>query len=357
MTVYDRTRKLVSALAETGADTLLVSKPPNVRYLTDFSGEGLVVLSQDGDAALSTDGRYRLTAEQECPDCALVLNENGHLMGAIGQVKETGCKRLAFESEGLTYAQYQRLTEGLDDVELLPTTGLIEKLRAIKDNAEVAKVQQAAAIADQALTDLLPSLEPGPTEQEVALDLERAILLAGAEAIAFQTILAAGPSAAWPHAIPGQRKLQAGQMVKIDVGARVGGYCSDMTRTVFLGEPDEKFYKIYQLVFDAQVAALKAVKPGLECKELDRIAREVIADAGYGENFSHGLGHGVGLEVHEAPRIGKRSDAVLQTGMVITVEPGIYIENWGGVRIEDLVLVTEEGARVLTNAPKLSFSA
>jgi len=356
MTHPERRNKVLQALATAGADIMLVSKPANVLYLTGFSGEGLAVVAASEQTALSTDGRYQLDAQRQCPDCELLMHRDGHLRGAIQYVKRFPSARLAFESEVVTHAQYERLCRELGEEKLVPTKGIVEKLRLTKDEAEIVQIQRAAAIVDRALADLVAGLQPGPTEREVALELERAILLGGADAIAFRTIVAAGLSAACPHAVPGPNRLQAGQMVTIDVGGQVNGYCSDMTRTVFLGEPDERFRNIYQTVFQAQAAALDAVRPAIECRELDRIAREVIAAAGYGDYFCHGLGHGVGLEVHEGPRVSARSDAVLEPGMVITIEPGIYIEGWGGVRIEDLLVVTEDGYRLLTGAPKLDFS-
>jgi Xaa-Pro aminopeptidase len=349
-----RVARALAGLPELGAEALLVTKAANVRYLSGFSGEGYLLVGGEG-VTIATDGRYKLTAERDCPDCAVVLHPDGHLPGAIARAEETGLKTLAFESEAVTHAQHARLAARLPGVELIPTTGLIEELRTVKDGAEVELIARAAAIVDGALTELLANLAPGPTEREIALDLERAILLAGADAIAFGTIVAIGPSSAFPHAVPGQRRAEAGQMVKIDVGCVVDGYCSDITRTVFLGEPSEEFRRVYEAVRAAQAAGLAAVRDGAECRAVDRAARAIIEAAGYGEAFSHGLGHGVGLEVHELPRVSHRSEAVLRSGMVVTIEPGVYIEGWGGVRIEDLVVATNDGARILTATPKAVY--
>jgi Xaa-Pro aminopeptidase len=354
MTPAQRREGVALRLAELGLDALLVSRRENVRYLSGFSGEGLMVVAERG-AAVSTDGRYELDVAQQCPDCAPILHVDGHLGGAIEQLRQWGCQRVGFEGDVLPYAQYERVRGQFAGVGLQSTQALVEELRLIKDEGEVALIREAAEIVDRALTALLADLQPGLTEREIALDLERAILLGGAEGIAFDTIVAAGPSAAYPHAVPGERVLERGMMLKIDVGARLGGYCSDITRTGFCGEPDERFRLISNLVYDAQAAALAAVGPGLECREADRIAREVIVEGGYGAQFTHGLGHGVGLEVHERPRVSARSEEALAPGMVVTIEPGIYIEGWGGVRTEDLVLITETGAEVLTSTPKQRY--
>ena len=352
MSAYTSRQAVVrSWLIENDVCALVISSAANVRYLSGFTGEGHLVLSAGG-GGICTDSRYELQAAEEAPELDCLLSSDGHLGAVIEYARAQDVKSLGFEDNVVTYASYRRLEEEFGVEALRATSGITQGARVVKDDDEIARIRRAAGIVDEALTGFLEELAPGITEKEAAFELNRRILVGGADAIAFETILASGPSAACPHARPSSRALREGDMVKIDVGGRVDGYCSDITRTVFLGEPDERFIEVYSIVYEAQQAAVAAVGPGVECRELDTIARERIAAAGYGDEFSHGLGHGVGLEVHEAPRLSARSTDVLAAGMVVTVEPGVYIEGWGGVRIEDLVLVTEDGCEVLTGTPK-----
>lgn len=340
-----------SWLSENDVCAMVISSTANIRYLSGFTGEGHLVLFAGG-GGLCTDGRYELQAAEESPELDCVLSSDGHLGAVIEYARAQGVERLGFEENVVTYAAYRRLEEEFGADALRATSSITQDARTVKDDDEIARIRRAAGIVDEALTGFLDQLQPGMTEKEAAFELDRRILTGGADAIAFQTILASGPSAACPHARPSSRVLREGDMVKVDVGGRVDGYCSDITRTVFLGDPDERFVEVYSLVYEAQGAALERVGPGAECRELDEIARQIISDGGYGDAFSHGLGHGVGLEVHEAPRLSARSTDTLAPGMVVTVEPGVYLEGWGGVRIEDLVLVTERGYEVLTGTPK-----
>lgn len=352
MTPYSKRRRCIREwLQATDVDAVLITSPQNVRYLFGFSGEGIGVI---GDTAvLSTDRRYELEAAAVPGRVAIELDPDGHLAGAIARLRTLGVRRVAFEAETTTYASFESLRAKLKGVKLVPARQVVERLRAIKDKTEIATITRAAAIMDEALQAVIPRLKPGKsTERQVALDLERAALLAGAEAIAFPTILAFGPSAAHPHAVPGDRVLERGQVVKVDCGARVDGYCADITRTFVVGRPDAQTREVYTAVFDAQAAALGAARAGLKACELDAVARTIITERGFGHCFSHGLGHGVGLQVHELPRLGARSQDILQAGMVVTIEPGIYIEGWGGVRIEDTVVITNTGHEPLTRAPK-----
>ena len=351
MPAENRLQKLRERMLEGGVAALLVTWPPNVRYLSGFTGEGQLVVGQE-ELLLSTDGRFKGEASKALPGITTCFHENGHLAGAVECLKRLDPQSVGFESENLSYASYQTLSEKLGGRELKPTSKWVEQLRMVKEEEEVAAIREAAAKVDTALVDYVEHLQPGLTEQEMALDLERALVLAGTES-AFPIIMASGPSAAQPHAVPGRRRLSEGEMLKIDLGRKVGGYCSDLTRTYFFGEPDEKFVEVYSLVFRAQEAALAAVRPGLSGRDLDKVARDIITEGGYGPQFSHGLGHGVGLQVHEGPRVSAKTEDTLAAGMVITVEPGIYIEGWGGVRIEDLVLITEGGGEVLSKAAKL----
>lgn len=345
----DRRAAVRAWMAGERADALLVSAEPNVRWLTGFTGEGLLVLEPD-EELLCTDSRYAVQAGEEAPDVEFVA-EGGHLDGAIERINATGAGRVGFGSNHLCYADYERLVEALVGVELLPLEDRIRQLRAIKDAAEVALIRRAAEVADAAFTELRPQIEPGLSERAAAEELRRLMVLGGAEKPSFDIIFAAGPNGAKPHARPGERVVAEGDLIVIDWGAVVDGYCSDCTRTVIVGEPDERRREVWMAVRRAQIAAMEGLRPGMEGREVDAIARESLCEAGYAEYFGHGLGHGVGLEVHELPTVGKKSENTLEPGMVVTIEPGVYIEDWGGVRLEELVLVTEEGAEALTAAP------
>jgi Xaa-Pro aminopeptidase len=343
-------------LEESSLDAFLVTSAANVRYLSGFGGEGYLVLSGQG-AALCTDSRYTLEAEQlDVEDLGVIINSNGYVDGALQWLGDQNASRLAFEEHQVTYAQYAKLRQLLTAANLEPVSGVVEKLRIVKEDSEVALVRSAAAIVSQAVAELFADLEPGLTEREIAMELDQRMVRGGAEGPAFPTIAASGPNSALPHARPGKRRLSSGEMLKIDAGCWVDGYCSDMTRTIWVGDdPTEQFRTVYSAVLAAQEAALATVKAGVACAEVDRTARRVLTEAGFGDNFTHGLGHGVGLEVHEGPRLSSRSDQWLQSGMLVTVEPGAYISGWGGVRIEDLVLVTDDGCEILTDAPRVRY--
>ena len=351
MSVYAKRRKRVREWLDANpTDAMLVTSRPNLRYLFGFGGEGLAVIG--GHNVLCTDRRYELEAQAVAGRVRINLHDDGHAAGAAEYLRESKAKRVAFEADTTTYSTYEGLGRQLGGVELVPSQKVIEGFRIVKDSTEIALISAAADIMDRALADVIPQLRPGCTEREFALELDRAALTKGAEAIAFDTIVAFGPSAASPHAAPGDRRLESGQMVKIDCGANADGYCSDITRTYMVGDPDEQLIAVYTAVHDAQKAAVEAARPGMKCAELDAVARDIITDRGFGDEFSHSLGHGVGLEVHEGPRLSRQSKDTLRPGMVVTVEPGVYIKGWGGVRIEDTVVVTRSGVDVLTRSPK-----
>jgi len=330
----------------------LIVQPENVRYLSGFTGEGYLVVGLER-ALIATDGRYKVEAGAVADRFETSFDPAGHLAGALAFIGDIQPAGLAFEADHTTYATYQELTEKLS-VALRPTTRLVEQLRLIKDEGEIALMREAARRADVALAAFLTDLRPGVTERRLALDLHAALVDQEVEP-AFSIIMACGPSCACPHAVPSGRELAEGDMVKIDVGARHEGYCSDITRSYFVGEPTERFREVYRLVLQAQQAAVAAARPGVTGRELDAVARAIIVAGGFGEQFAHGLGHGVGLQVHERPRVSARSEDVLAPGMVLTIEPGIYMEDWGGVRIEDTVLITDTGCEVLTHAPKPEY--
>jgi len=349
-----RRQRLKQWLAQHEADAFLVSSAANVRYLFGFRGEGLGVVASV--SALCTDRRYELDAAALPGRIERVLHPAGHLEGAIEHLRALGARKVAFESQALTFATFEQLRKKLRGVKLLPTSGVVEGFRAVKSPEEIALIARAAEVTDQALAAILPLLKPGVTEREVALELDRQLVMHGGERPAFDTIVAFGPSAACPHAVPGPRVLEPGQMVKIDCGARVDGYCADITRTVPVGKPDARLQQVYGAVLEAQQAAIAAARAGLACKDLDAVARDVLRCHGLAEQFGHGLGHGVGLEIHELPAVSTRSQDVLRRGMVVTIEPGVYIEGWGGVRIEDTVAIEARGCQVLTRTPKWEVS-
>ncbi len=349
-----RLTRLRAALPEAGADALIVSQPENRAYLSGFTGSAGVLLVSADRALIATDFRYFEQVGQECPGFELVPIE-GDLSRALPDLIARGAvRRVAFESDYVAFATAQAWMDAVPDVEWLPTKGIVAGLRAIKDDHEIATLRQAIALADDALAFGLASAEPGMTENELSWLIESYMRTHGAQGVAFEMTVACGPNGARPHAHAGETPLEAGQPIVIDMGARVRGYRSDLTRTVVLGQPKapDLFWDIFNTVSGAQLAAEAALKPGMTASEADRVARDLISAAGYGANFGHGLGHGVGLEIHEQPFLSRFSSAIIQPGMIITVEPGIYLPGWGGVRMEDIVMITEDGAEVLTGAPK-----
>lgn len=351
--LLQRLDALQQKLAEEEVDALVVASPANVRYLSGFTGEGYLVLGK-GDLLISTDGRYKLEAEETVPGCESCCHVGGHLAGTIEFLGRIGAGVVAFESAHLTYSRYEELATQLPEIPLRPEKGWVEELRLLKDAEEIAAMREAARRVDAALEQFTAALKVGESERRLAWALDTA-LVDNATEPSFSTIMASGPSAASPHAVPGPRLLAQGDMLKVDVGGKFDGYCSDITRTYFIGEPSDEFREVYNLVKRAQAAAVAAVRPGATCKELDAIARQIIAEGGHGDAFSHGLGHGVGLEIHEAPHVSSRCADPLQAGMVITIEPGVYLEGWGGVRIEDMVAVTDTACDILTLAPKPEY--
>jgi Xaa-Pro aminopeptidase len=349
-----RLARLRVALEAQGLDALLISQPENRRYLTGFTGSAGWVLVGKDTALLATDFRYYEQVEIESPDFVLVKVKPNLVEVLPEMLGRAAVQRLGFEADHATYGDVQSWMAAAPDREWVPTKGLVAGLRAVKDAHELARIRAAVDLADEALSAVLPQLRPGMLERDVAWMIESYIRTHGAEAAAFDTIVAGGPNAARPHAGASDSPLLAGEPIVIDMGARLHGYCSDLTRTVCLGQPNdpERFWDVYNLVLQAQQAAEASARPGLTGKEVDEVARDVITQGGYGANFGHSLGHGVGLAVHEEPRFSQAYSARLATGSVVTVEPGIYLPGWGGVRIEDMVLLTEKGVEVLTRTPK-----
>ena len=351
-----RLEKLREKLLEKELDAILVSTPENRRYVCGFTGSaGYVIVSREG-AVLSTDFRYTEQAGIESPDFE-VVKIGADWSWLLELSKEMGTKVLGFESQHVTVATYRQITEALKEQapqspRLVATTGIIEGLRSSKDSEEVTLLQKAIDVSDTAMSAVSSTIRPGETEREVAWRLEVAMRELGADSPSFDTIVAAGPNGAMPHHRPSDRPIGEGEPIVIDMGARVGGYCSDITRTVCIGEPDEKFRRVYDIVLGAQLTAIATVRAGMNGGDADELSRVVISEAGYAENFGHSLGHGVGLAVHEYPRVGPKSKHALEEGMIFTVEPGIYLSEWGGVRIEDVVVLEGGGARVMSKAAK-----
>ncbi|WP_129127716.1 M24 family metallopeptidase [Geomonas oryzae] len=333
------------------ADLLLVTNLSNIRYLTGFTGsEALLILSPE-DGWFLTDSRYTSQAGAEVTG-AKVIEFSSRMDGLVERLQELRPARVAFEAGSTTVAFYQELCGKTPGIEYLPADAELAGLRTVKDAGELAILEQVAAIASEALLETVARLKPGMTEAEVAWMLEVAMREKGAEGKSFDFIVASGERGALPHGRASEKKLAAGELVTIDYGAIYRGYCSDETVTVCLGEPDAKKREVYETVLAAQRAAMEAVHPGMSFKDLDVKARDLIAGKGYGAYFGHGLGHGVGIDIHEHPAASPRSKHVIQEGMVFTIEPGIYIPEWGGVRIEDTVVVEKNGCRPITRVPK-----
>jgi len=347
----ERVARIRERLQAEGADVFLISNPVNRRYITGFTGSAGLVWISGTKQAILTDFRYVEQVKAECPGWELVRIESyADSMDELIQGERVRC--LVFEEEHVTVKQLREWQDRFASVELRGASGWVEELRMCKAPQEIEHIGRAAQIADEAFAELLPKIKSGITEREIALELEFLMRKKGASAMSFAPIVASGPQSALPHARPGDRILSFGDFVVLDFGCVVNGYCSDMTRTIVVGEPEEQHLLIYDLVLRAQQEALQAVGPGKTGAEIDAIARDIIAEAGYGDYFGHGLGHSVGLEIHENPRLSKTDNTVLKPGMVVTVEPGVYLPGFGGVRIEDLVVVTEDGHDVLTSTFK-----
>lgn len=347
----ERVERLQEKLRRQPLEALLITHLANRRYLSGFDGSSGVLLVGPERCFLVTDFRYREQAEQQAPHCIVRPWQDDLPKSLAPLLAEAGWKQLGFEKKDLTYALYQELSDGLDTV-LVPVDGLVEALRMVKDEAEIEIMKNGAACLDLAFSHILTLLKPGLTEEEVSVELEFFLRRLGAEGSSFRFIVASGERGAMPHGVASAKKLAAGELVTMDFGAVFESYTTDMARTVCLGKPDSRQEAIYEVVREAQRQAAAALKPGMTAKEVDAVAREIIKEAGFADQFGHGLGHGVGLETHELPLLSFRSEAVLEAGMVVTVEPGIYLPGWGGVRIEDMMLITASGAESMTHSAR-----
>ncbi len=357
-----RLNALYGAMSDAGLDHFLVTSRENVRYLSGFSGSSGWLLVGTNSRVLLTDFRYQEQVGQESPRWQTEIVPAG-LHNAVRDVlARDSVRRIGYESAHLSVRDFEQLTASDDtdapgnsthsnNTEWVSTHGLVERGMMIKGVAEIETISQAAELTDRLFSELVDFVRVGVTEREIAAEAEYRARKLGGDELAFPPIVASGPRAALPHATPTERKIQPGDMITFDIGVQVDGYASDMTRTVAVQYVTDELRRVYDLVLRAQVAALDAVRPGMNCAELDGIARTIIADAGHAEHFGHSLGHGVGLRVHEAPALSWRAtDSALEPGMIVTIEPGVYLPGWGGVRIEDLVVVTESGRRVLSRS-------
>jgi Xaa-Pro aminopeptidase len=350
--VAARVEKLCQRLTGETLDFLLVGSLPNVHYLTGFSGSAGALLVSSGETVLFTDSRYDLQAHEEAQAGRVRIVKGDALMAAAKAVSRIAGRRVAFEADGLSYQAHRRLREVLPKVRLVPTTGWVETLRMQKDPEEVEMIRQAVELGSRAYEETLPLLRPGIAEVEVAAEIEYRMRRYGGERPAFETIVAFGAHAALPHARAGHRRLRPKEFILMDLGVILHGYASDMTRTVFVGRAPREAARIYRAVLEAQQEAEQAVRAGQKCSVIDRAARRVLGRYGYARFFTHSTGHGLGLEIHEPPRIGRGQAAPLPEGAVVTVEPGVYVPGYGGVRIEDVVLVRKERGEVLTKTTK-----
>jgi Xaa-Pro aminopeptidase len=362
MDVRGRIDRLRAALPAAGADCdgLLLTHLTNIRYLTGFTGSAALLIVDNTTATLVTDGRYEEQAADEVAAAGapadVKIGRTGELQRKLVTAALSGVARVGLEADHISWSDQRRYAESwLPEAELVATTGLVEGLRVVKDEGEVARIEAACAIADDALAAVAPLLAEGPTELAFAQALDGEMRRRGADDISFETIVASGPNGSRPHHTPTDRRVERGDLVVIDFGALVDGYHSDMTRTVAVGGPealDGEQRRMVEVVAASQAAGVEAVGPGVATSAVDEACRTVIAEAGWADAFVHGTGHGVGLDIHEDPRVGATTDATLAAGHVVTVEPGVYLPGHGGVRIEDTVLVTPTGRRTLTRAPK-----
>ena len=354
--IANRLKRLRQSLAEKEIDGIFVSQPENRYYLSGFAGSAGYLLITPQNTVLATDFRYIEQARTQAPDYQIFQITNNTSDWFPRLVAELNLSRLGFEAGHLTFAMHQQLSDLLNKAQprlkLVPVDGLVESLRAIKEPEEIELITKAAETTDKAFEYIKDVVQVGMTEAEIAWEIEKFLRQNGSQTLPFDIIVASGPNSALPHAKPSQRQINSGEPVLIDIGARFEGYSSDLSRTICPGAPDDTFNKVYDTVLGAQLDAIAIIKEGMSGDEADSLARTVIEQAGYGEAFGHALGHGVGLAPHEQPRLGPNSTELLSSGMVFTIEPGIYLAGWGGVRIEDLVVMENGKIRVLSKAKK-----
>lgn len=350
-----RRSKLTRSLKSADVDALLVTGESNVRYLTGFTGDSTWLFVSKSATVLISDSRYTTQIANECPDLDVDIRDARKPMheAAAAVVKKAKAKLLGFETTHISFAQHAALSEEITSAELVPTTGLTERLREVKDSWELTQIREAIYLAERGIAVVRSSLKPDQTEREIRYILEAAMRGFGANGPGFEPIIGVGPTGALPHAHAGDLRVSESPMLLIDWGAETRtGYRSDLTRCFVTGKPTKQMRKVYDTVLKAQQKSIAAIKPGVKCKAVDAIARKIIADAGFDKYFGHGLGHGFGLDIHESVRMSPLSEQEFEPGMVVTVEPGIYLPGKFGVRIEDDILVTSNGHEVLTSVPR-----
>ncbi len=349
----NRIARLQEKIKEQELDGLIINNPSNRFYASGFTGSAGTVLISEEKACLITDFRYTEQAGEQAPHLEIIEHGSQKVDTLVEILHQEKVKRAGFEADFETYSTVEQQLRGkIKDVEWVPTQNMVEDLRKIKSQDEIQNLQKAVDLADRALHHIQSFIQPGITEREVSLELEIFLRKNGAKGSSFDIIVASGPRGSLPHGIASEKEIKEGELVVIDMGARLDGYASDVTRTFAVGQMDNKGREIYNAVLEAQLAAIEGLEPGMTGQEADQLAREVIVGHGYGDKFGHGLGHGIGIDVHESPRLSPISTSTLEPGMAFTVEPGIYLPGWGGVRIEDIVVMEEKGVRILTGAKK-----
>ncbi|MEK4249670.1 MULTISPECIES: M24 family metallopeptidase [Paenibacillus] len=350
--IMNRVEKLQQMLSEKQLEAIIIDSPINRRYLSGFTGSAGTLLITLEQSYLLTDFRYETQAVDQAAGFQVSIYATQPFDELKSLFGKHGITRVAFEQDIVSFAQYKRYEAAFHGVELVGTSGLVEQLREIKDDQEISVIQEAATLADQTFAHILNYIKPGVRELDIALEIEMFMRANGATSTSFDTIVASGERSALPHGVASERVIGNNEFVKLDFGAYYKGYCSDITRTVFVGQPTQKHLEIYNIVLEAQLYALEHIKAGMTGLEADACCRDIITNYGYGDRFGHSTGHGIGMEIHEAPRLSRLSDTLLTPGMTVTVEPGIYLPGFGGVRIEDDIVITQTGNQILTSSPK-----
>lgn len=349
-----RINKVKEKVKKNNLDGFLITSENNVRYLSGFfgKGSGSWLIVTEGQQYLLTDSRFTEQANKQAPNYKKIIWKRPYIKHFSNLIKEIKLKKLGFESNHISYQVFLKINKEIPKVELIPVFRWVEEMRVVKSKEEIDLIKRAASISDKAFSIIINEIEVGMKERDIANKLDFILRDLGADKESFDTIIASGIMSSMPHATASNRVINDGDMIKMDFGSVVDGYHSDMTRMVVVGKTTNKQKNIFDIVLEAQIKALNAVRPEVKCKDLDKIARDIITEKGYGEYFLHGLGHGVGLDIHESPTLTKNSEEILKESMIITIEPGIYIPDFGGVRIEDLVLVTEDGYEILSITEK-----
>ena len=355
MDYKDRINSIRKSLSKSDIDTAFISSKDNIRYYSGFTGTLAFLLITEHKSIIVTDSRYTVRAQEESPDYEIYQLKSGDnwIKNSTDQIKS---KVIGFEGNFVSFNMLNQLKERANkDLIWKDYSEQISKERVIKSKSEVEKIEAAISISDRAFNAVSKEIEVGMTEKEIAWEIEKEMRILGAESISFDTIVASGLNGSKPHHSPTNKQISNGEAITNDMGAKLNGYCSDLTRTIFIGKPDEKFKKIYNIVLRSQLISIETAKDGMTGEEIDKISRDIISEEGFGEYFGHSLGHGVGLEIHENPGVGPNSKNEITPGMVYTIEPGIYIDGWGGIRIEDMVLMTDNGNKLLSHAEKGSY--